>query len=55
MLTLKYVDANKQGTKMAVKTYRIHNSKTFKVGFIPAWPSNMNYSYDRGQEGGPEV
>jgi hypothetical protein len=38
---------------MIVKTYKNHNSNTFKVGFIPAWSPIMNYSYDRGQEGSP--
>jgi len=45
---------NKQGIIMIIAAiFRTHNSKTFKAGFIPAWSSIMNYSYDRGQEGSP--
>jgi hypothetical protein len=47
------VDVNKQGIAMNANSYRTHNSKTFKAGFIPAWSPIMNYSYDCGQEGSP--
>ena len=47
------LDVNKQGKEMNAKSYRTHNSKTFKAGFIPAWSPIMNYSYDRSQEGNP--
>jgi hypothetical protein len=38
---------------MNAQSYRNHNSKTFKAGFISAWSPIMNDSYDRGQEGSP--